>query len=56
MKASKFLKLKTRLAQASDVIVEAAKELSVVVEKAVKEVVEAEQAVEKVEIRLAERK
>ena len=35
MKARKFLRLKARFAQASEVVVEAAKELSVVVEKAV---------------------
>jgi|LakMenEpi03Aug12_release.lakeMendotaPanAssembly.Ray.scaffolds.fasta_scaffold361742_2 hypothetical protein len=39
MKASKFLKLKARLQEASNIVVEAAKEVSVVVEKAVEEVV-----------------
>ena len=40
MKASKFLRLKARFAQASEVVVEAAKELSIVVEQTVKEIVE----------------
>ena len=39
MKASKFLKLKARLNQASNVVVEATKEVVTVVEEAVKEVV-----------------
>jgi hypothetical protein len=40
MKASKFFKLKTRLEEASKIVIEAVKEISVVVEKAVEEVVE----------------
>ena len=49
MKASKFLKLKARLSQASEVVVEAAKELAVVVEKAVEEVVAKEEVPSTVE-------
>jgi hypothetical protein len=37
MKASKFFKLKTRLEEASKIVIEAVKEISVVVEKAVEE-------------------
>ena len=40
MKASKFLKLKARLQQASEVVVEAAKEVSTILEEAAKEVTE----------------
>ena len=40
MKASKFLKLKARFQEASNIVVEAVKEVSVVVEKAVEEAVE----------------
>jgi hypothetical protein len=40
MKANKFFKLKARLQEASNIIVEAAKEVSIVVEKAVEEVVQ----------------
>jgi len=45
MKASKFLKLKARLQEASNIVVEAAKEVSVVVEKAVEEVVKESQPI-----------
>jgi hypothetical protein len=40
MKASKFLKLKARLQEASNIVVQAAKEVSIVVEKTVEEVVQ----------------
>ena len=40
MKASKFLKLKARLSQVSEVVVDAVKEVAIIVEKAVEETVE----------------
>ena len=40
MKASKFLKLKAKLSQASEVVVDAVKEVAIIVEKAIEETVE----------------
>jgi len=40
MKASKFLKLKAKLSQVSEVVVDAVKEVAIIVEKAIEETVE----------------
>lgn len=40
MKASKFLKLRAKLSQVSEVVVDAVKEVAIIVEKAIEETVE----------------